>query len=190
MIRIKLKVEPKSFDERVRKPGLIVLAQNGSMLRPYWRRCLRALRKKYRGICAYLCVLIPPGTGAASVDHFAPKSKRRDLTYEWSNYRLTSSFMNAKKNHFEDVLDPFAIGPRWFVLDMVGLQVKPNPRLDMATRAQVEDTITRLDLNHPDCIAARELFYRPFEQKDLPFHLLKRWSPFVAREALRQGLAP
>lgn len=190
MIQIKLKDEPKSFDARVRQPGLLLLALKRSPLRPYWRRCLRALRKKYRGICAYLCVLIPPGTGAPSVDHFAPKSKRRDLAYEWANYRLTSSFMNAKKNHFEDVLDPFAIGPRWFILDMVGLQVKPNPRLNKKTRVQVEDTIARLDLNHADCVAARELFYREFEKKDLPFHLLKRWSPFVAREALRQGLVP
>lgn len=190
MIQVKLKAEPKSFDARVRQPGLLLLAKKRTKLRPYWRRCLRALRKKYKSICAYLCVFIPPGTGAPSVDHFAPKSKRRDLTYEWNNYRLTSSFMNAKKNHFEDVLDPFGIGPRWFILDMVGLQVKPSPRLDMATKVQVEATIARLDLNHPECIAAREQYYREFELKNLSFDLLKRWSPFVAREAFRQGLVP
>ena len=184
MIHVEPQPEPPAFDAQVRQPGLQALAEGRQELPPYWRACLGDLHERYRGICAYLCVLIPRATGARSVDHIAPKSKRRDLAYEWSNYRLVCSLMNARKRDFEDVLDPFAIPDGWFVLELSFLQVMPNPSLDEATRARVQATIDRLRLNDEECIAARALYYQPYAEGRLPPELLREWSPFVAREAL------
>jgi hypothetical protein len=92
VIHVDLQPEPPTFDELVRKPGQRALAERREELTPYWRACLPDLHERYRGICAYLCVMIPRGTGARSVDHLAPKSKRRELAYEWDNYRLVCSF--------------------------------------------------------------------------------------------------
>lgn len=139
MIHVALQPEPERFDALVRQPGSRALAANVEHLPPYWRECLDDLRRSYRSICAYLCVIVPPGTGAGSVDHFAPKSKHRELAYEWSNYRFVGALMNVRKRDFEDVLDPMEIPDGWFILELS--------------------------------------------------ELLHAWSPFVAREVVRQGQA-
>jgi len=90
--------EPGDFDEKVRKPGLraidemigaasdrgkgkkhkkIAEAKEGipaSAFPPYWREALGDLLSGYQRICAYLCLYIPRGVGAPSVDHMTPKS--------------------------------------------------------------------------------------------------------------------
>ncbi|WP_441286687.1 hypothetical protein ACSRUE_30715 [Sorangium sp. KYC3313] len=189
MIHVHLQPEPARFDALVRQPGLRALAANLEPLPPTWRECLDDLRDSYRSICAYRCVLVPRGTGARSVDHVAPKSKRRELAYEWSNYRFVCSLMNARKRDFEDVLDPMEIPDGWFVLEMSFLQVLPAEGLHGETRARVQATIERLKLNDKECLAARELYYTAYLDGGLTLQLLHEWSPFVAREVVRQGLA-
>jgi len=184
VIHVDPQPEPPGFDERVRQPGQRALAEGKEELPPLWRACLPDLYERYRGICAYLSVIIPRGTGARSVDHLAPKSKHRDRAYEWSNYRLVSALMNARKRDFEDVLDPFEIPDGWFVLELSFLQVMPSPSLDEATRSAVQATIDRLGLNDEECIAARALYYQPYVEGELSAEQLRAWSPFVAREAL------
>ena len=98
MIHVEPQPEPAGFDEKVRRKGLVYLRRKnialdrplptGIELKPYWRDCLDDLHAKYRGVCAYLSVFIERVTGGASIDHFVAKSKRPDLIYEWSNYRL------------------------------------------------------------------------------------------------------
>ncbi|XXT24850.1 hypothetical protein WME94_25285 [Sorangium sp. So ce429] len=134
-------------------------------------------------------MLVPRGTGARSVDHVAPKSKRRELAYEWSNYRFVCSLMNARKRDFEDVLDPMEIPDGWFVLELSFLQVLPAEGLHDEARERVLATIERLKLNDKECIAAREMYYTAYLDKGLTLELLHEWSPFVAREVVRQGLA-
>jgi len=174
----------------VRQPGLRALARNPVELPNYWRHCSKQLWEAYKGICAYLCVDIPPGTGAKSVDHHAPKKRNPDLAYEWSNYRLVCSLMNARKREFEDILDPFSIEDGWFVLDLSGLQVLPSPDLDEETRRLVLATIERLRLNDKECRDARANYYDDFAAGRLPFDLLEKKSPFVAMELRRQGQVP
>jgi hypothetical protein len=81
----------------------------------------------YHQICAYSCFRIHPVTGAQSADHFAPKSQSWRKVYQWSNYRLCSGRLNARKNDYGDVLDPFEIQPGWFQLELLGFQVIPDP---------------------------------------------------------------
>lgn len=188
MIHVEPQPEPADFDMRVRQPGLRDLAREPEKLPNHWRHCAEQLWVAYQGICAYLCVQIPRGTGARSVDHHAPKRRYPKLAYEWSNYRLVCSLMNSRKREFEDILDPFLIENGWFILDLSGLQVLPNPTLDEETRGRVQATIDRLRLNDRECRAARESDYDEFARGRLPFDFLEVRSPFVAMELRRQGL--
>jgi hypothetical protein len=78
---------------------------------PYWTNVIEQLKEPYDYICAYCCFRIHRVTGAASVDHMAPKSLSWDRNYEWDNYRLCSARLNARKNDFTDVIDPFEVKP-------------------------------------------------------------------------------
>lgn len=188
MIRVALQPEPDDFDERVRQPGVSALAENPGTFPTYWSRCAEQLWSSYKGICSYVCVIIPRVTGARSVDHLFPKSKNPDLAYEWSSYRLACSLMNSRKRDFEDVLDPFEIEDGWFVLELSFLQVLPAPDLDEENRSRIQATIDRLKLNDKDCISARAMYYDAYIAGGLTFEYLEQWSPFVARELVRQGL--
>ncbi len=188
MIPVHPQSEPADFDSKVRQPGARALAAGADDPPPLWRDCALQLWEAYHGVCSYLCILIHRGTALRSVDHFQAKSKRRDLIYEWSNYRLACSLMNSRKREFEDVLDPFKVEDGWFILEFSFLQILPNSELDTAMRVRVQATIDRLKLNDNECLQARATYYEPYRQGLLPFEVLERWSPFVAAELKRQGL--
>lgn len=219
MIHVSLQPEPKDFDSQVRQPGLRAIDEfrgqkdlpprrgrprkkklnfKAEDLSPYWQNCLNDLHKAYQGICAYLCLYIPKAVGARTVDHFVAKSasvailsKTNDpaQVYEWRNYRLACSLMNTRKSKFNDVLDPFKVEDGWFILEFSGLQVIPNPDLPHKIRRKVLETIERLGLNDDECLEARGEYFDEYINHHVDFSFLKRRSPFVAREMLRQGLA-
>jgi uncharacterized protein (TIGR02646 family) len=198
MISVVPQPEPADFDAKVRQPGKAWLADKGIAMaaslpketdpHPYWRKCLDELHRRYGGICAYLAVHIERATGAASVDHFVAKSALAGETYEWRNYRLACLAMNARKRAFDDVLDPFALPPDVFHLELVTGRIYVNPGLtknQLVIDAQV--TIKRLDL---DSGINREIRARHFDEylRQLrPAGLLARYSPFVWAELRRQG---
>lgn len=210
MIRVIPAPEPDAFDEAVRRPGLRAIAEmvgedpvpprkkgrkfekiadsrdkiHPDRLPAYWTEALDNLMTAYSHTCAYSCFRIHPVTGSRSVDHMAAKSRAWDQVYEWRNYRLACSRLNARKREFGDVLDPFLVEDDWFELELVGFQVKPAKHLDEATRAQVQATIDRLGLDD----------FRTHRERDaenywagMPFKVLMEESPFVARELRRQG---
>lgn len=186
MIRVEAQPEPEDFDARVRQPGRLAIATGLSPLPPYWREALPQLHRSYGGICAYLSIRIPFGVGSRSTDHFVAKSREVALTYEWSNYRLACSLMNARKGSFTDILDPFEIQDGWFVLELSALQVLPSPDLPENLQQAVQATIDRLDLNDDECLKARGEAFDNFLQHGSPRSLEKQ-SPFLARELRRQG---
>ena len=211
MIPVANAPEPAGFDEQVRRPGLRAIAEMvgkpppyprtqgtpfkkiansermipASAFPPYWTEVLDDLMAAYREVCAYACFRIHPVTGARSTDHFAPKSRSRHHVYEWSNYRLCCSRMNARKNDFGAVLDPFTITSGWFQLELLGFQVIPNPNLPQNQRAAIQDTIDRLRLD--DFRSHREKDAERYWQRDISLRVLKEESPFVAEELRRQG---
>ncbi|MCA9684756.1 MAG: hypothetical protein KC457_21405, partial [Myxococcales bacterium] len=140
-----LQPEPPDFDAKVRKLGAKALAKleraEINEPPPLWRPFIPALRRAYADICAYTCVRIPLVVGSAGVDHLLPKSRRPELAYEWSNYRLACGKMNARKNDLESVLDPFEIEDGWFALEFFGHQVRPAKGLHEPARGRVVETI-------------------------------------------------
>ena len=217
MIPVTPAPEPAAFDGKVRQPGLRAIAElageqpdpprtAGQPCAPvavsrdeipadkfptYWREMRDDLMESYHQICAYLCLYISQGTGAPSVDHVVAKSRRWDQVYEWSNYRLACSLMNARKGAAACVLDPFEIREGWFALELVLFQVRPGDGLsDELTRA-VENTIEHLRLNDSTCCGAREDYAEDYWKGEISFCYLMRHAPFVARELRRlQKLLP
>lgn len=210
MLPVKKAPKPRTFDERVRRPGLIAIAElagkpppyrrpagrafkpvasrerdiPASALPTYWTRALDDLMSAYDSICAYSCFRIHPVTGARSADHFAPKSRHWRKVYIWSNYRLCCSRMNARKQDFTHILDPFTLQPGWFQLELLGFQIIPNPALQPAIRDAIQDTIDTLDLN--SFRGAREQDAERYWAGDVSLKVLKEESPFVAAELRRQ----
>jgi 5-methylcytosine-specific restriction endonuclease McrA len=210
MIPVAKAPEPADFDLKVRQTGLRLLNELTGVLvlsprsgprrkvvasrkdhippteyKPYWTKCLGDLMTAYDFVCAYTCIRIHPGTGARSVDHFFPKSQSWDQVYEWSNYRLCCTQINAKKGTHPDVIDPFLVQPDWFELELVGFQVLPGKDLDAPTRSRVQANIDRLDLNAFKNY--REAAAEDYWRGDIKYNILQRESPFVARELKRQG---
>jgi hypothetical protein len=203
--------EPPDFDEQVRRPGLRAIAEMvgkvpayprrhgkpfskisnrerdipAAKLPTYWTAALDDLMSGYGEVCAYACFRIHPVTGARSADHFAAKSKNWRMVYEWSNYRLCCTRMNARKNDFGHVLDPFTIQPGWFQLELLGFQVIPNPALSAGQRRAIQETIDRLGLNTfaRDRAKDADRYWR----RDVSLVVLREESPFVAEELHRQG---
>jgi uncharacterized protein (TIGR02646 family) len=199
MIPVQPQPEPDFFEAEVRTKGLAHLKAkgyaldqplpDGATIESYWRGdCLTALHKAYDGVCAYLCVFVERCTGGMSVDHFIAKSALAGLAYEWSNYRLACSTMNSRKRDFDDVLDPFEVSPDGFHLELTTGRIFPNPDLEDANHAQVEQTIKRLRLDDPLCREMRVRWFDEYLREPLPSDYLRKKSPFVWAEAHRQGL--
>ncbi len=198
MIPVKRAKEPHAFDSQVRQPGVKWLNQkgiplsgkppSGTKLPPYWRACLGDLHADYRGICAYLCVFVESVTGGNSVDHFVAKSKNAKAAYEWRNYRLACSTMNARKGDYDTVLDPFYVKVATFRLELVTGRIYPNPSLAAARQSRARETIQRLGLDDAGCRELRARWFGNFVAKDISSKFLLEHAPFVWSEAERQRL--
>ena len=213
MIPVKPAAEPPEFEVKVRVPGHRALAemvgQKPNPPRPkgkafkkvanrredipskefptYWVSAINDLLFAYNRICAYSCFRIHRVTGASSIDHMAPKSRRWDQVYEWSNYRLASSRMNARKNDFEDILDPVTIQAGWFQLHEFGFAMCANPALPHDLIDRIDKTIERLKLNDEFHLEQREEDVNKYLDGDWTLAELVRQSPFVAMELRRHG---
>ena len=212
MIPIAAAQEPEDFDRRVRQPGLRAIAElcgktpptkrtagqpftkiatreadiPVDKLPPYWLSCLDELMTAYHEICAYSCFRIHRVTGARSADHFAAKSLHYRRAYEWSNYRLCCSRLNARKNVVSEILDPFKIEAGWFQLELVGFQVYPDRSRPRTLQARIQHTIDRLGLNGFDFRRDRTEDAEQYWSKNVSLTVLKQESPFVAAELKRQ----
>lgn len=211
MIPVTPSPPPPDFDANVRQPGLLAIAElvgealprtsgkpyaqvaasreeiPAAAFPPLWRKATGDLLQRYNRICSYLCLYIPGGTGAPSVDHMIAKSTRWDQVYEWNNYRLACSLMNSRKGAVASVLDPFDVEDGWFALELIGFQVIRGEGLADKMVTTVEGTIERLRLNDLTCCDARAEFATSYWQGDISLNYLTRHAPFVAGELRRQG---
>ena len=202
MIPVKPAPEPPDFDRTVRRPGLRAIAElvgetpqrragnpfdqvvdsratiPAASFPSYWRAAIDDLQSAYGRVCAYLCVRISTD---ASVDHYVAKSRRWDLVYEWSNYRLACATMNSYKADHGDVLDPFQLPDGWLALELVEFQVVEGIGLADDDAERVRATIRRLHLNVPRfCRIRAEFAEAPMERRHnrrLPYPSFSLCSP-------------
>lgn len=157
MIPVALQPEPADFDIKVRQRGHAWLWRQGIALNAappraadlpnYWSHSNKQLWEAYSGVCAYLAIFFEWSTGAASTDHFVPKSLNAGDAYEWSNYRLSCLGPNRNKHKFDDVLDPIGLTPNTFVVNFASGSISPNPAMSTAQRKAARKTIRRLKLD-------------------------------------------
>ena len=203
MIPVPMQPVPAGFVAQVATPGNAWLAAHGhapalplpkgTQPPPLWRAYLPQLHASYRGICAYLAVWVEPAVGGVSADHYIAKSSLAGGTYDWANYRLACTKMNARKGVFADVLDPCTLlpGQTVFHLELVTGRVFVDPALpaaDPALAALAEATITRLGLDDGNSRAMRARHFGDYVRGDISAVVLQRDSPFVYAEADRQVL--
>ncbi len=200
MIPVQLQPEPPNFDRDVRQPGHAWLTRNdvalhappadASALPTYWRRTQKELWTAYSGVCAYLCIYFEWATGASSTDHFVAKSTHAGQAYEWSNFRLSCLGANRNKGRFDDVLDPFEMAAFTFELNVSSGVMAPRRHLqgeDDNVYKAAAVTIRRLDLNAPEITLMRTEHVSDYLSGQVTANYLKRKSPFVWGEMVRQG---
>jgi hypothetical protein len=210
MIRVTLAAEPATFNDNVRQRGLDAISElvgelpsrrrPGPRRRkiadrredippdrfpPFWTKAIDDLLEAYGRICAYVSCYIEPVTGMPTVDHMVPKSRAWDKVYEWSNYRLASHLMNARKNDLTSIIDPFDVQDSWFQLELVGFQVRWSGPQHRPARAKVVDTLELLNMR--DCRVLRETYATEYWDSHIGIDYLTRRMPFVARELRRQN---
>jgi hypothetical protein len=190
--------EPATFDAVVRQPGLQWLADEnlagqdiapvGKTIKAFWTACLPDLLSGYGRICAYASLRIAPITGGHSVEHFAPKSRALTQTYEWDNYRLVCAKLNARKNNFTDVLDPFLLTPDTFRLNPLNGALEINLAPSHPDRDLAERTARRLGLDDVEMRTARLELVDSYLNGHFDSAFLRRESPFIWTELGRQNM--
>ncbi|MEO1256193.1 MAG: hypothetical protein AAFY41_15090, partial [Bacteroidota bacterium] len=193
MIPVSKQLAPADFDARVAKKGKRFLSKNPNPKKwknhNYWTAVLPDLWSVYSSVCAYCCHWIPLEQGSATVDHFLPKSVYPDLAYEWDNYRLASSKLNAKKGVATDVMDPFELKPFSFILLFPAMLVKPQPDLENDEKKRLWATIDRLGLNDDEALVqSRYKWVEAYSDGKISFNFLLEKAPFIASEIDRQNL--
>lgn len=193
MIRVQQEPEPASFNDSVRISGQLFLSTTPNPTRKdwdkhnYWSRCKNDLHKAYKGICAYSAMYIPNSPYSnTSVDHFLPKSKRKDKAYEWDNYRLSCILANYNKGDWI-VQDPFLIQNDSFILVFPSLQVIPNPNLQKNDYDKIKYTIDTLKLNEVYFKDLRFEYCKSYIKDNKDINNLNSVAPFLANEIQRQN---
>lgn len=217
MIPVSMAKVPPEFDAKVRQPGLRAIAEMlGKQPAPprtsgrkharlanvtqeedipadkfpaYWRHALPEMLVAYERRCAYLAMYIHHATGSPTVDHVLPKSYAWNQVYEWANYRLCAAIINSKKGALLTLVDPFAVGPSWFALNVNTLHIVEGSAAPVAEQPRIEATLPVL--NHRLCVQEREEYVRCYQigpgAGGIDLAHLERRAPFIASELRRQG---
>lgn len=218
MIRVTPAPEPASFDGHVRQRGAAAVARllgqavGGRGRRPAktyarpedipadrfparWTEARKSdgesalddLMSAYGQFCAYLGLYLERATGSPTVDHYVPKQRNWQLVYEWSNYRLSASGVNGAKG-LVDVVDPFAVQPGWFELDLATFFVQAGALvsgLPEVERMRIERTLPMLNLRQ--CVKQRGEYITLYRRGEIDWREVERRAPFIAYEMRRQG---
>lgn len=213
MIPVTLAAEPADFDAKVRQPGLSAIDElvgrdprikrpgprrrkiaeteaevPADAFPPFWREALDDMMTAYEQRCAYLAMFIED-TGHPTVDHVIPKSFAWERVYEWSNYRLCTGVVNAKKGELLGLVDPVEAKVGWFELDLASHRVRRGEAAPAALREKIDATLLLLNLR--DCCAQRKRYVEDYRlgpgNKGIDLAYLERRAPFIAAELRRQG---
>lgn len=199
LIPVSLAVEPVDFHTKVRRPGAAFLRTapkpnaNAWRSHDYWRKAIGDLLVAYKNICSYSGSWTTANVSGvstlqdSSVDHYIPKSTAPAQAYEWANFRLSRVRLNNRKGNHSDVLDPFTLPDRWFILDFTSFLILPNHALSDSKKMKVQKTIDRLGLNTDnDYVQERVDVIREYCLKGSTLAQLANFWPFIASEMKAQ----
>jgi hypothetical protein len=186
VIRIEPPAEPDRFDEECRRPGNQWLAAHpkGDPPSKYWRFSILDLSRGFQNRCGYTAMWDLNGT----VDHFLSRNNHRHLSYEWSNFRYVSGWINSSKQAIDDqLLDPFRVRDDWFEVLSPSLVMRLTNCVPARVRRVAEFTLRRLELDDGDRIyAQRGIYYDEFLRNSHPVTWLEPFAPMLATAARRE----
>jgi hypothetical protein len=190
MIRVPRVPKPRRYDREVKQPGDAWLRANKRAKRPkdLWSPFLPYLADGFSNLCGYAAMLDPTG---GTVDHYLSFRSRPDLTYDWTNYRFASQFLNASKKTADDeVLDPHLVGDGWFEILLPSLQLCATDKVPARYRAKADQTLRRLKLQDGEkVIRWRRRFYELYQRGRIDLEGLRELAPLIAAAVERQAAA-
>ncbi len=183
MIHVEPPEEPANFEEKVRIPGNRWLWNNQDRndFPDYWKHCFSELAEGFNHLCGHSAMHVPE-IGAV-VDHYLSKSKHRNLTYEWSNYRYASFRMNSRKMTYDDqILDPFEVEDGWFEVQLGSWQLLMTAGIPVEKRERAKKTMERLRLQTGrDVIMLRRKHYLLFLEGESTLAALRSHAQLLYR---------
>ena len=188
MKRIEPPNEPARFDEKCRRPGNQWLTKHldGDPPAKFWRPFAGDLCRGFQNRCAYSAMWDLNGT----VAHFLSRKNHRHLSYEWSNFRYVSGWLNSKKQSLDErVLDPFQVRDEWFEIILPHLIMRLTKCVPVRVRSLAQFTLRRLDLDRGDRIyEQRRIYYDDYKENSRPISWLEMMAPLVATAVRRERL--
>ncbi|MBI2425401.1 MAG: hypothetical protein HYV27_21425 [Candidatus Hydrogenedentes bacterium] len=190
MICVEKVSEPEQFDVEVRKKGGVWLADHPTgRVPPYWRPFLPALSKGFKQLCGYSAMYTPSGT----VDHYVDIKERRELAYEWDNYRFASELLNSMKGckgkDGSKVFDPYEVNDGWFEIILPSLQLIVTDSVPPELREQAMYTLERLHLRDDERIIRQRRHWIEEYKNSGDIGVLERNAPLLARAVTKRLLA-
>ncbi|WP_201174505.1 hypothetical protein [Pseudomonas sp. S31] len=187
MIEIDLErlAEPAEFDTKCRKKGEQWLRDNPKVSRTpktrprdFWSPFRSALADGYQDRCGYSAMYEPVGT----VDHFLPVDADESLSYEWTNYRFCSGWINSSKRKSVEILDPHLVREGWFEVLLPSLQlVVVLEKVPEELRVAATETLTRLHLRDDErVLRQRRAWYSKYQEGKINLDGLREVAPLIA----------
>ena len=182
MIPVRKVQEPGKFSAKVRTPGNRWLAQNPNpRKRPpaYWSKIIPELESGFKKLCGYSAMWVPAD---GTVDHYLSVKNRRDLAYEWSNYRFASAMLNSSKASADNqVLDPYQVGEGWFEILLPSLIMQTTSAVPAKLRKKADYTLDRLKLRSGvRVIRWRQSWYESYKSGEMSLSMLRKVAPLIA----------
>lgn len=185
MIHVAPPTEPSDFDKKVRKLGKEWLATHPSgRPKDLWSPFKADLAEGFGNLCAYSAMYEPVGT----VDHYLSCENHRDQSYEWSNYRYASPWINSSKRTVDDaVCDPFRVEDGWFEIILPSLQLVVTDAIPAEERERAEFTLKRLHLcNGEQVIRQRQVWFGLYQEGKITLEVLEKFAPLIARAVRKE----
>jgi hypothetical protein len=125
---------------------------------------------------------------SGTVDHFLSRKQHRHLSYEWSNFRYVSAWLNSSKQALDArVLDPFQVRDEWFEVILPSLVMRLTKCVPARVRPLAEFTLRRLQLDDGDRVYnQRKIYYAEFLESGHPIGWLERFAPMLATAVRRE----
>lgn len=186
MIRFEPHPKPEGFEDRVEKLGAAWLAANATGRPPaHWREFRPQLADAFRSLCAYGAMFEPVGT----VDHFVSVDEDRSRSYDWTNYRFCSAWINSSKQSLKStqLIDPFTVVNEWFEVQLPSMQLVLTDRVPLEERKRAQFMLDRLHLGHDErVIRQRREWYRMYQEGELDLVGLAKKAPLIAAAIRKQ----
>jgi len=180
--------KPRSFTQDCETPGKAWGRANpaSNKFPAHWRKYQPQLAAGFHDRCGWWAMRIADG----AVDHYLSKKFHRKLAYDWNNYRYISTSVNSsKRNHDDDVIDPFDVQPGWFEVQLPSMLLRRTSLVPTALQVKADFTIQKLRLVSGHKVRRnRRAWYEDYKKGLISDAGLAAYAPLVAEAVTKWKL--